>query len=343
MKIIYALVFTCFFSSVTYSQADKNQVLILGTSHLANIKGFEVSMLDRVITKLDSINFDVIGIEKMSGELLNDIKSRNDKAFDGITKNGFGAQFLEIADSVSVNRKITFLKAQKTIQELLNKKEFDSKDRMELIINYLAITDLPSAVLQYSFIKDKSIFTTDFEKYIASILEKEMKSKNEYYSLAMQLAIKENLNRLDPIDNFQDESLLFKYYPNFIEDYKANAELFSKINELPIFQKINELTESSIKTGDLLNLYSFLNSKEYKNDDFNAQWKIWLDTNFKSGSDKARYYLWEMRNLSITANIMNLVARNPNKKILVIIGASHTGFIEKYLMQVKNIELLKFE
>ncbi|NJM80875.1 MAG: hypothetical protein HC854_16965 [Flavobacterium sp.] len=343
MKIVCIIIFTCLLIPATYSQDDKSQVLILGTSHLDNIEGFKVSMLDKVIARLDSFNFDVIGIEKMSGELLNDIKSRNDQAFDGITKGGFGVRYLEIADTIRINQQVTFLDAEKFILELLNKEKLDSKDRKQLIFYYLAITDLPSAVLQYAMIEDKSTFTTEFEKYIAGIMEKEMTSKNEYYSLAMQLAIKEKLNRLDPIDNFQDESLLFKYYPNFMEDFKANTELFSGIYELPVFQKVNELTESSIKSGDFYNLYSFLNSTEYKNGDFNAQWKIWLGTDFKSGSDKARYYLWEMRNLNISANILNLVARNPNKKILIIIGASHTGFLEKYLMQVENIEVLKFE
>ncbi len=343
MKIIYILIFTSLLNPAAYSQTEKSQLLILGTSHLNNIEGFEVSMLDRVIARLDSLNFNVIGIEKMSGELLNDIKSRNDQAFDGITKGGFGVRFLEIADTIRVHRQVTFLEAEKYIQELLNKEELDSKDRKQLIFNYLAITDLPSAVLQYALLEDKSAFTTEFEKYIAGILEKEVNSKNEYYSLAVQLAKEEKLNRLYPIDNFQDEALLFKYYPNFIEDYKANAELFTEISKSAVFQKAIELTESCIKSGDFLNLYTFLNSTEYKNGDFNAQWKIWLQTNFRSGSDKARYYLWEMRNLNIAANILNLVATNPNKKILIIIGASHTGFLEKYLMQVENIELLKFE
>lgn len=343
MKVIYTFILTCLLPLAICSQTNKSQVLILGTSHLAHIKGFEASMLENVIAKLDSFNFDIIGIEKMSGELLNDIKSRNDEAFDGITKGGFGKHFIEIADTVRTYREVTFMEAHKLIKEILNKKELDSNDRKDLIFCYLAITDLPSAVLQYALVKDKSMFNTEFESYIASILEKEMISNNEYYSLAMQLAIKERLNRLYPIDNFQDESLLFKYYPNFMEDFKANAELFSGINELPVFEKTNDLTELSIEKGDLYYLYSFLNSAEYKNGDFNAQWKIWLNTNFKSGSDKARYYLWEMRNLNIAANVLNLLARYPNKKILIIIGASHTGFLEKYLMQVSNIELLKFE
>lgn len=344
MKSAYLFAFACLFQLMLYCQSDKTQILVLGTSHLANIDGIERSMLNTIINKLDSLNFDVIGIEKMSGELLNDIRSRQDPAFDDITKDGFGARFIKIADTVWLERNTSFLEAEKNIQTILSKgKSINEQDRLDLIFDYLAITDLPSAVLQFTYLNDNTKFHTQFEKYILQLLEKELKRNNEYYSLAMPLAIRENLNQLFPIDNFQDESLLFKYYPDFMNDVNANSELFSKINGLPVFQKVNQLTKSSIAKGDLLELYTFLNSNDYKRDDFNAQWKIWLDTNFESGADKARFYLWEMRNLSITSNILNLIARNPNKRILIIIGASHVGFLEKYLKQIDTIELLKFE
>ena len=77
--------------------------------------------------------------------------------------------------------------------------------------------------------------------------------------------------------------------------------------------------------------------------DFEAQWSVWLKTNFPSGSDRARYSLWEMRNLQISANIVKTSSFYPGKSIIVIIGSSHKSFIEKYLRQVPDIELLEFE
>ena len=89
-------------------------------------------------------------------------------------------------------------------------------------------------------------------------------------------------------------------------------------------------------------LYEFLNSEEYMEEDYDAQWKIWFETNFPSKSDMARYSLWEMRNLQISANIMDVVARYPNKRILVIIGSSHKSFLEKYLKQIESVNLLSY-
>ena len=331
------------FPIVSKAQTNKTKILILGTPHLQQIEGFKPIMLDNVINKLDTFNFDVIAVEKMSGELLNDIKSRHDNSFDGITKGRFGAEFLKLADTVQTIKKITFLDAEKNILVLKNKKELTTSDRKELLFSFLATTDLPSAALQYMCINDKALFKSNFEKYIAGIIEKKIASHNEYYSLAASLAKREKINQLYPIDNLEDESLLFKYYPNFIKDYKDNSSPLNNLNELPIYQKLSQLTKESIQSNDLSELYSFFNSKAYKNQDYEGQWKIWLNTNFPSGSDLGRFSLWEMRNLQITANIMKVVSHNVGKKVLVIIGASHSGFIEKYLSNIEFVEVLKYE
>jgi len=86
-----------------------------------------------------------------------------------------------------------------------------------------------------------------------------------------------------------------------------------------------------------------MNSREYKKKDFEAQHVIWLNSKFESGTDRARFSLWEMRNLQITANILKTCAFYPGNNIIVIIGASHKSFIEKYMKQIPDIELLEFK
>lgn len=332
----------CLVPFIAKSQSNKTQILILGTPHLQQIDGIEAPMLDKVITKLDSFDFDVICIEKMSGELLYDIQSRQDSAFDGITKGRFGAEFLSLADTVQAINGIAFLEAKKNVLKQVSEEKLTINERKELLFNLLATTDLPSAALQYEYINNKTVFATDFEKYIANIIEKKIASQNEYYSLAASLAKRENINQLESIDNLQDEALLFMYYPDFVQEYKDQDGPLDQINELPVYQKINRLSQEGVQANDLSNLYAFFNSNEYKQQDYSGQWEIWLKTNFPSGADRARYALWEMRNLQITANIMNVVARYPERKILVIIGASHGAFIEKYLEQVEHLEVLKY-
>ncbi|SED19170.1 hypothetical protein SAMN04489761_4569 [Tenacibaculum sp. MAR_2009_124] len=336
------LIIICLFPYLTKAQTQKTEILILGTTHLHHMKNFKESMLTNVIEKLDKFDFDVICVEKMSGELLNDIASRKDKAFDGITKGSFGNRYLTVADTVQKVKGITFLEAKRSLETQKNIEELSSKERKKILFNYLAVTDLPSAVLQYRYIKDKSVFETDFEKYIVDLIKREGSGNSEYYSLAASLAKLENIHKLEPIDNFQDESLLLKYYPGFMDDFKKQSKLFQNMDKLPVFVKSKRLTQEGVATNDLSGLYAFVNSDEFKKQDYDAQWGIWHTTNFESGSDRARHALWEMRNLQITGNIMKVAALNPGKRILVIIGASHGGFLEKYLKQIRDVKVLKY-
>lgn len=339
------LLFMVLTVKLTMAQAEfkKTEILILGTSHLSQTKEFKPEMLNGLISKLEAMKFDAICIENMPGELLYDIQSRNDTTF-AETLKFFGAFRLAIADSVQKNFKIGFLDAQKEISELLNSSILNELDRKLLVKHFAATTDLASATLQYKYLKDKSILIDNgFERKLGSILEKRLNSSNEIYSLAVRLAHQLNLQKLESIDNLQDEDLLSKYYPMFMQDCIENQELFKDLSNRPVYEQINQLLEKGLKNNNLLELYTFLNSMEYQNQDFEAQWKIWLNTNFSSKSDRARFSLWEMRNMQISANILKAAALYPGKKILVIIGSSHKYFIEKYLQQCTDIELLQFQ
>ena len=348
MKLITSLYLSTllfFFSVNVFAQIEtkKTKVLILGTHHLNQIKNFQPKMLDKLIMKLDSLKFDAVCIENMPGELLYDIKSREDSAFIYIIEH-MASKRLALADSMQVKLEIGFLESEKNAEALLSKDSHSDTERVQLIEYLIASTDIYSATLQYKFIKDKSVFIgSNIGQYMINKIQQYTESLNEISSLALRLAYNQKLQKLEYIDNLQDEPILYKYFPSFVQDFTDNQELFKDIGNAPVFQKINELVASGIKDEDLLDLYLFMNSREYMKQDFEAQHEIWFNTNFDSGSDRSRYSLWEMRNLQITANILKTCAFYPGKNIIVIIGASHKSFIEKYLKQIPDIELLKFK
>lgn len=348
MKLITSLYLStllCFFSVNVFAQIETNKtkVLILGTHHLNQIKNFQPKMLDKLIIKLDSIKFDAVCIENMSGQLLYDIKSREDSAFIYIIEH-MASTRLTLADSMQVNLGIGFLESEDNAARLFSKDALSDTERVHLIEYLTASTDIYSATLQYKLIKEKSVFKgSNLSQYTIDLMQQYGEDLNEISSLALRLAYNQNLQKLEYIDNLQDEPLLYKHFPSFVQDYTDNQELFKDIGNAPVFQKINELVASGIKDEDLLDLYLFMNSREYMKQDFEAQYEIWFNTNFDSGSDRSRYSLWEMRNLQITANILKTCAFYPGKKIIVIIGASHKSFIEKYLKQIPDIELLEFK
>ncbi len=333
-----------FFSGNLFAQSEnkKTEIQILGTPHLSQLKSFNPEMLDALMNILARKSFDVVCVEAMPAELLYDIRSRKDSAFSEVLSS-FGGSRLIIADSVQSKLGINFLEAKKKFSMLTSKENLSDRERLSLIEYALASADPVSATLNYIQLQEKSISEQSLipQEYFDK-LQKNQKQTNEIYSLAVQLAAKQNLKKIELIDDFQDEALLFKFFPDFIQDYTENQEAFKDIGKLPVFVKGDKLKKQSVETKDLLEYYRFINSEEYMTQDFEAQWEIWLNTNFESGSDKARYYLWEMRNLQIASNILRVSATNPGKNVLVIIGSSHKSFIEKYLRQVSDIHIMSF-
>jgi len=340
-KVIIPLLFLCIQANIfSQNEINKTEILILGTPHLFQIDQFENSMLDKVKEKLNTHDFEVICIEKMPGQLLYDIASRKDSTFNDMKRM---QRHLKLADSVQAHLGKNFLESKQNITHLLSKNHLTNKDRKNLFYNFIATTNIASAALQYLYLKDETaLFVSSFDKEIVQYIEKELASSNEYYSLAVPLAFHKQLNKIEPIDNLQDMALLAKYYPTFKDEMKNNPDFIANVLKAPVFIKSDSLKTQAVKNKDLSELYSYVNSDEFMKEDYNAQWKIWFETNFSSNSDRARYSLWEMRNLQISANILDVVARNPTKNILVIIGASHKYFLEKYLRQIPDIEIINY-
>lgn len=345
-KIIHLAIFSFFtlFSGNLFAQPvnKKTEIQILGTPHLSQLKGFNPDMLEELKRILDRKSFNVICVESMPSELLYDIRSRNDNAYSEVLSS-FGGSRLNVADSVQILLGIDVVDAEKKFNMLTKRENLSDKKRLSLIEYALAMADPISATLNYIQLQDKSILEqSSIPQEYFDDLQNNQKQSNEIYSLAVKLAVKQDLNLIELIDNFQDEALLFKLFPDFIQDYTNIQEVFKDIVNLPVFVKGDELKKQGVKNNNLIEYYRFVNSEEYMNQDFEAQWKIWLNTNFESGSDRARYYLWEMRNLQITSNILRVISANPGKKVLVIIDSSHKSFIEKYLRQISDILIMNF-
>lgn len=333
--LLLSLLFT--YSSLFSQTLKKTQVLILGTPHLEQLDNFQMPYSKRVLDSLQTKQFDVVAIENMPTELLFDIKSRKEGYWQDLFKSF--SKFIEFGQSHQKSLNLNFEMAQKRINELQLKTTLSDIDIVDYINSYICIYDIWSATLHYKNLTDKS----KLSKTVIDLLDKLSNAKNEINTIALEIAKTNKLNQIHYIDNLQDETILVNKFPKFMSEYESNQNSINNLlNESNFYQKVTSLENEAINNKDLYPLYKFYNSNEYMTKDFEGQWALWFKTNFNSKTDRSRYSLWEMRNLSITANILRVIASNPEKKIIVIIGASHKSFIEKYLKQIQDIELLKF-
>jgi pheromone shutdown protein TraB len=49
---------------------------------------------------------------------------------------------------------------------------------------------------------------------------------------------------------------------------------------------------------------------------------------------------WEMRNLRMASNIREAIGKRPGGRTLVIVGASHKGYLEAYLNQMHDVRIV---
>ena len=320
-----------------YSQQfEPTEVLILGTVHLSTLQGVTASHLSRLIDSLYDYKFDAIAVEQMPPDLLLDIQSRKAAPWQELLSHYSNS--LNIGNTYQEIFEIDYDSARHETDSLLMQNELSVSDRVRLMKSALASYDIWSAVLNYQYLENE----VGPDTAVVNLLEDLGASSNEINLIGVNLARQLNLNRIHYIDNLQDETMLAIQYPSFFEDYRmSQTEIGELLSAVTIFDEVNTLTEQSIEAMDLFPLYKFLNSERYMREDYEGQWKLWLKTGFKSKTDRSRYSLWEMRNLQIAANITRLVAKYPEKRILVIIGASHKSFIEKHLSQIPDIKLMK--
>ena len=341
----YRPYFLCVFFITTFylnaqNAVEKTQVLILGTTHLSQIDEFEPQMIEPVIQKLETFNFDVICIEKMPGRLLYDIDRRNDPDFQLTERD---QNHLKWADSVQQFQKASSLESEQRIYTLLKKERLSTQERKQLLYDFVATANIPSAVIQYKYLQgNPSLFDSEFDRSLMRFLSGKIDNANEYYSMAVPLTFRSDHNIIEPIDNFLEMSFQKKYFPMFEKDLEEHPEFIAMVMELPVYTKSQQLMNTGVTEKDLTALYEYINSDTYMEQDYKAQWELWLKTEFDSRSDRARYSYWEMRNLQIAANILTVAAKHPGEKILVIIGSAHKSFLEKYLKQVKDFEVLTY-
>ena len=322
------------------NNVKKTKVMILGTPHLYAVKDYKDEMLDKVVEKLKAFDFDAVCIEQMDAMLMNDLISRKDTAFH-VFRDFFKTR-TKIAKQYQQKFNKTFWEAEHESYEML--KHNSNLDRKKLIDLFLISGDYYSAALQYNYLKQdlNSEKTNLIDSITTNLLEKKLSSNNEIVSLGIRLATLQNINKLEYIDDLQDEPLLLKYFSNFIEIYHKHEEQYPlpKNNRVNKFDKL--LKEGTDK-NDLSEIYSYVNSKEWTDSEYQESWFPFIKNTDSSKVLQSRYNLWEMRNLMIAAKISKVVAFYPEKTILVIIGASHKDFLEKYLKQISNIEVLKYE
>ncbi|MGB7409292.1 MAG: DUF5694 domain-containing protein, partial [Pontixanthobacter sp.] len=92
--------------------------------------------------------------------------------------------------------------------------------------------------------------------------------------------------------------------------------------------------------GGLLAMYRAYNAPSHMALKYRSDFGAALVEPSPEGYGRRYVSYWETRNLRMVANIREVLGRDPGTRMLAIVGASHKGYYEAYLEQMRDVELV---
>lgn len=312
-----------------------NEVMVLGTPHLSQLPGnFRVEMLEPLVARLIGWRPNAIAIESNSGLLCDKMRRMPARHENSIASYCFDPAAAAVATGLDVPE------ANARAETLLADWPHNppAELRRELAAAFLAAGEPASALVQWLRLAENerhadAILTED----LIAILRQRATRKNETDSFAALVAAKSGLERLWSVD---DQST----YMGELADADAYGAAVMAAWDNPATKAQSEEVEALAAGLDqpdgLLAMYHAYNSPSYAALKYRSDFGAALADASPEGYGRRYIAYWETRNLRMVANIREVLGRQPGTKMLAIVGASHKGYYEAYLAQMRDVTLV---
>ncbi|MBR0553380.1 DUF5694 domain-containing protein [Stakelama marina] len=308
------------------------RVMVLGTPHLSHMPdAFRLSDLSLLMQRLADWKPDIITIEHVAGDECDHLKRYAPVFYDA---DEYCRDSAEAERAVGLDRRDAVIAANRLWRKWPAHPAASERRRMAAIL--LASGEAPSALVQWLRLPEAERHAEgDLTKPLVETLEKLRGNANEDYSVAAKLAARLGLERVYSVDDHSADGA--------VEATDAYGAALKRIWSGPAGEKRKKQREKAdtwLGTPEgTLAYYRRLNAP--------GQARIVFDSDFGAAAkDNApgwpgREYAgwWEARNLHMAANIRAALTGHPGARALVIVGASHKGYLEAYLGMMQAIRI----
>ena len=314
-----------------------NDVLVLGTAHLSELKGFRPELLAPLIDRLAAWRPTVITTENVSG-----------MQCDGLRR--FPGRYAETVSSYCVDTKpaeratgLDVPAATAEAERLLSAWPVTPTpvDRRHLAAVFLAGGEPASALVQWLHLPESERRAGDgLDETLVALLEKLKDKKNETYVLAVPLAVRLGQQRVWSVDDHSADTP----EPADPAEAKAASDAISHAWDNPALHARladdAKLKAGLTQPGGMLAMYRAYNAPTQALRVFQSDFGAALAEPSQQGYGRGYVAYWETRNLRMVANIRDVIGRAPGTRLLAIVGASHKGYFEAYLNQMHDVRLV---
>jgi len=328
---VMALIPVCAQAQIDLANLDKDmvgprmEILVLGSVHLSEYKDFDRTSLDPVLDRLAAFKPAFITIEAINGEQC-DLAKRHSAAYGddycASTEAAKTATGREVpAAIVQGNTTLATWPASPTPAQ-----------RRQLAALFLAAGERASAYVQWLQLPVAERRAGDgLDGTLVELLRQIETRKNESYQIAAVLAARLGLQRVYAVDDHTGDN-------HRIADRKAFSAALQQAwsGYGPTFDAMTEREAAFIASNDLLSLYRSVNDP--------AALQVLVESNVRPtlAAVSPQHYPqiwvqgWEIRNLRMVANILEVVRDHPGSRVLSIVGASHKPWFDGWLGQVSG-------
>lgn len=312
-----------------------NEVMVLASPHLSQLPdSFRVEMVDPLVERLVDWRPTAVAVENNSGLLCDRMRRMPTRYEEAIKSYCFDPTAAAAATGLDVPA------ANARVEEMLADWPDDPTPAMrrELAAIFLSAGEPASALVQwFRLTEEERRSDENLAERLAVILRQHAARENETYSVAARVAAQSRLERVWSVD---DQST----YMGALTNRDAFGAALTAAWDNPatkVRAKEEEILAANLnQPGGLLAMYRAYNAPSYATMAYQSDFGAALAERSPEGFGRGYVAYWETRNLRMVANIREVLGRRPGTRMLAIVGASHKGYYEAYLDQMRDVELV---
>ncbi|MDN2712417.1 DUF5694 domain-containing protein [Janthinobacterium sp. SUN118] len=311
-----------------------NDVLVLGSPHLSQLpKSFDLTQLSLLNERLADWRPDAIAIEALSGlqcAYMRVYPQRYEDTAKGYCYDTAAARAATGLDVVAATAQAQRLLAAWPAAP-------SAAQRRTLASLFLAGGERASALVQWLRLPVEERRAGDgLSEPLVAQLNSLREERNEDYQIAAVLAAKGGHERVYGMDDHTADMP--------VADVKAYAKAIRAAWDNPFSaerKRIHAGFEGQMTTpAGVLAVYRAYNGRAEADLAVRGDFGAALEE--PSPQHYGRNYVasWEVRNLRMASNIREIMTARPGMRTLVIVGASHKGYLEAYLDQMHDVRII---
>ncbi|HEX8414079.1 MAG TPA: DUF5694 domain-containing protein [Sphingomicrobium sp.] len=316
------------------------KIMVLGLSHLDGAPAsFNTAWLEPVLCRLRAYRPTVVLTEAMSGEEITNLDAYS--AYHGAEPGTYAGPTLKQARVAQAWLEMSAAQALTAANALAAKHPATPAERRRLAALFVAAAEPSSAQVQWFRLAPAERMAKDgVDPTTARSLDQSLPRRSELVSIAARTAADVGLERVYSAGSHASDVVqpLWVDFQKVFEATPGQKALANHLDERWSSLPDDRLTMKS--ADEVMPAFKAKNSSVFARMDADGQWLSILRSPTMGTAGRQWVAAWEAQNLRMALRIREATAGDPGGRALLIVGAAHKPFIEMYLRQLIDLEIV---